>query len=98
MPSAPDSHRDVLTTVVAAGGNFDVASPTEVRAALAAGASPDDLVYSNPMKRRDHIAEAAALGVRIFVVDSPAQVHKVAEAAPGTVVLCRLVTSGDGSD
>jgi ornithine decarboxylase len=91
-------HPDVLATVVAGGGNFDVASPAEVRAALAAGASPDDLVYSNPMKRRDHIAEAAALGVRVFVVDSPAEVHKVAQAAPGSAVLCRLVTSGQGSD
>jgi ornithine decarboxylase len=91
-------HADVLTAVVAGGGNFDVASPAEVRAALAAGASPDDLVYSNPMKRRDHIMEAAALGVRVFVVDSAAEVHKVAQAAPGTAVLCRLVTSGDGSD
>ena len=69
-----------------------------MRACLAAGAAPDDLVYSNPVKRRDHVAESAALGVRIFVVDSPAEVRKVAEAAPGAAVLCRLVTSGDGSD
>ena len=61
-------HPDVLAAVVAAGANFDVASPAEVRACLAAGAAPDDLVYSNPVKRRDHIAESAALGVRVFVV------------------------------
>ncbi len=91
-------HPAVLAAVTAAGANFDVASPAEVRAALAAGASPDDLVYSNPVKRRDHVTEAAALGVRIFVVDSLPEVHKVAEAAPGTAVLCRLVTSGEGSD
>ena len=40
------------------GCRFDVASPAEVRAALYAGATPDTLVYSNPVKRRDHIAEA----------------------------------------
>jgi ornithine decarboxylase len=91
-------HPAVLAAVAAAGANFDVASPAEVRAALAAGASPDDLVYSNPVKRRDHVAESAALGVRIYVVDSLPEVHKVAEAAPGTAVVCRLVTSGDGSD
>ncbi len=91
-------HPEVLAAVVAGGGNFDVASPVEVRACLAAGAAADDLVYSNPVKRRDHIAEAAALGVRMFVVDSQPEVRKVAEAAPGTAVLCRLVTSGDGSD
>jgi ornithine decarboxylase len=91
-------HPDVLATVVAAGANFDVASPAEVRACLAAGAAPDDLVYSNPVKRRDDIAETAALGVHLFVVDSVPEVRKVAETAPGTAVVCRMATSGDGSD
>jgi ornithine decarboxylase len=91
-------HPELLAALVAAGCNADVASPAEVRAALTAGASPDDLVYSNPVKRRDHLVEAAALGVRLFVVDSEAEVRKVAEAAPGTAVLCRLLTSGEGSD
>ncbi len=91
-------HPELLAALVAAGCNADVASPSEVRAALAAGASPDDLLYSNPVKRRDHLVEAAALGVRLFVVDSEAEVCKVAEAAPGTAVLCRLLTSGEGSD
>jgi ornithine decarboxylase len=88
----------LLSQLVAVGCRFDVASPVEVRAALDAGATPDDLVYSNPVKRRDHVAEAAALGVRLFVVDSLNEVDKVAEAAPGSRVLCRLVTSGEGSD
>src|SRR5689334_21670129 len=48
-------HPDVLAAIVAAGADFDVASPAEVRAVLAAGSAPDDLVYSNPVKRRDHI-------------------------------------------
>src|SRR4051794_24340217 len=52
----------LLSALAAAGCCFDVASPVEVRAALDAGATPDDLVYSNPVKRRDHVAQAAALG------------------------------------
>lgn len=91
-------HPDLLAALAAAGCNFDVASPAEVRAALAAGATTDDLIYSNPVKRRDHVAEAARLGVRLFVVDSMEEVDKVADVAPGTAVVCRLITSGDGSD
>ena len=34
----------------------------------------------------------------MFAVDSESETVKVAEAAPGSSVLCRLVTSGDGSD
>ena len=91
-------HPRLLAELAAVGCRFDVASPAEVRSALRAGAEPGDLVYSNPVKRRDHVAEAAAMGVHVFVVDSLAETLKVAEAAPGSQVLCRLVTSGKGSD
>ena len=88
----------LLRALHLAGSRFDVASPAEVDAALATGADPAHLVYSNPVKRRADIAHAAARGVRLFVVDSPAETVKVAAAAPGSAVLCRLVTSGEGSD
>ena len=76
------------------GSRFDVASPAEVVAALEAGAGPGDLVYSNPVKRRADVAFAARLGVRLFVVDSLEETHKVAAAAPGSSVLCRIVHLG----
>jgi ornithine decarboxylase len=91
-------HPDLLRALVAAGSSFDVASPAEVLACLEAGARPGDLVYSNPIKLRADIVESAGLGVRLFVVDSPEETRKVAEAAPRSAVLCRLVTSGEGSD
>ena len=55
-------------------------------------------MHSNPVARRDHLAEAYALGVRLFVVDSAGEVAKLADAAPGSSVLVRIVTSGSGSD
>lgn len=88
----------LLARLHAAGSRFDVASPAEVRAALAAGAAPGDLVYSNPVKRRSDIELAHLDGVRLFVVDTLEETAKVAAAAPGSAVLCRLVTSGEGSD
>src|SRR3954470_9375967 len=84
----------LLTALAAAGCRFDVASPAEITAALMAGAGPGELVYSNPVKRREDVRFAARLGVDLFVVDSLAEVAKVVEAAPGSRVLCRLVTSG----
>ena len=91
-------HPALLASLAAAGCGFDVASPAEVSLALDAGAHAGDLVYSNPVKRRDDVASAHARGVRLFVVDAPGEVRKVAEAAPCASVLCRLVTSGAGSD
>lgn len=43
---------EVLRTLVRSGSGFEVASPAEVVACLAAGATPDQLLYSNPIKRR----------------------------------------------
>ncbi len=91
-------HPLLLRRLNLAGSRFDVASPAEVCAAMAAGAGPADMVYSNPIKLRAHIADAFRHGVRLFVVDTPAEVHKVAEVAPGAAVLARLATSGAGSD
>lgn len=91
-------HPVLLRALAQAGCHFDVASPAEVRAALAAGAPASHLVHSNPVARRDHLREAYDLGVRLFVLDSPGEVAKLADAAPGACVLVRIVTSGSGSD
>src|SRR6478672_338144 len=88
----------LLAALVAVGGHFDVASPAEVVAVLEAGAAAGDLVYSNPVKRRQDIAFAARLGVRMFVVDPIEETQKVAAVAPGSVVLCRILTSEDGPE
>jgi ornithine decarboxylase len=91
-------HPALLEALAAAGCRFDVASAPEVRACLDAGADPADLVHTNPVKRRADIVASAALGVRLFVVDSVEETLKVADAAPGSAVLCRILTSGEGSD
>jgi ornithine decarboxylase len=89
---------ELLAALAGAGCRFDVASPAEVSAALDAGADAADLVYSNPIKRRTDIALAWERGVRLFAVDSVEEVQKVAAVAPGSAVLCRIHTSGEGSD
>ena len=88
----------LLRLLAAAGSAFDVASPAEVAACLAAGADPGDLVYSNPVTSRRDLVEAAALGVRLFVVDDEGQLVKVGDAAPDADVLIRIATTGRGSD
>lgn len=91
-------HCELLAGLARHGCHFDVASPAEVVAALAAGAPADQLIYSNPIKKRDDLIVAAALGADHFVVDSIEETRKIAECAPGAAVLCRIVTSEAGSD
>jgi ornithine decarboxylase len=91
-------HLTLMSALVAAGSRFDVASPGELDLCLAAGADPEHLVYSNPVKRGSDIAYAHRLGVRLFAADSFEEIVKLSVRAPGSDVLVRLATTGAGSD
>jgi ornithine decarboxylase len=92
-PAAP-----VLDRLVGLGSRFDAASIEEIRACLAAGAAPAALSFGNTVKKRSAIAEAFARGVDLFAFDSDEELAKIAAAAPGAKVYCRLAVSQDGAD
>jgi ornithine decarboxylase len=87
---------EILRLLVQLGGGFDVASPGEIAACLEAGADPAALSYGNTAKKEQAIAYAYERGIRLFAVDAPAELDKVARAAPGSRVFCRvaIVTTG----
>lgn len=93
-----NSHPDVVALLARSGSDFDVASPAEVDLCLRQGVGPDRLSYGNTVKKRADIAYAWSRGVRLFAFDSRAELHKLAEAAPGSAVFCRLLTDGTGAD
>jgi ornithine decarboxylase len=88
----------ILELLVALGASFDAASPAEIDACLAAGADPARISYGNTIKKERWIAEAYEQGVRVFAVDSADELAKVARAAPGATVCCRILCDGAGSD
>jgi ornithine decarboxylase len=55
------------------------------------------MMYSSPVKVPGHIAEAHRLGVDRFALDSPTEVDKLAQHAPGARVLIRLEVPQTGS-
>src|SRR5437763_673491 len=89
---------EVVALLAALGSRFDAASPAEVDLCLAAGAQPEHISYGNTIKKQADIAYAYARGVRMFAFDSEAELHKLAVAAPGASVLCRLLAGSDGAD
>ncbi|MGH7248513.1 MAG: alanine racemase, partial [Pseudomonadota bacterium] len=89
---------EILKTLADLGCCFDVASVSETEAVLAAGATPERISYGNTIKKEGEIAAAFALGVRLFAVDCEAEVAKVARAAPGSRVICRIHCEGSGSE
>jgi ornithine decarboxylase len=89
---------EILKLLAALGCCFDVASGSETEAVLATGATPERISYGNTMKKESEIAAAFRLGVTLFAVDCEAEVEKLARAAPGSRVICRIHCDGSGSE
>jgi len=89
---------EILKVLADMGSSFDVASIAETQAVLAAGATPDRISYGNTIKKESEIATAHKLGITMFAVDCEAEVEKVARAAPGARVICRIHCDGTGSE
>ncbi len=80
------------------GSCFDVASRGEIDLCLAEGVAADRLSFGNTIKKERDIAYAYERGVRLFAFDSDAELDKLAVAAPGASVFCRILTDGQGAD
>jgi ornithine decarboxylase len=89
---------EVLRLLASLGSNFDCASVAEIEMALEAGATARRVSYGNTIKKERDIERAAALGVSLFAVDCVEEVEKVARAAPGARVFCRVLTNGEGAE
>jgi ornithine decarboxylase len=89
---------EVLTLLAALGSCFDTASIVEIEQVLAAGAAPDRISFGNTIKKEHDIARAYELGVRLYAVDCEAEVDKIARAAPGSKVFCRILCDGAGAE
>ncbi len=91
-------HPEILTLLAQLGSCFDVASVPEAQAVLAAGATPERISYGNTIKKESEIAAAFKLGITLFAVDCEAEVDKIARAAPGARVICRIHCDGTGAE
>jgi ornithine decarboxylase len=91
----PDAR--VLALVRDMGCGFDVASIGEIRQLQKLGVAGRSITFSAPVKVPEHIREAFARGVRRFAFDSPSEVRKLSELAPGAEVVLRLEVPHEGS-
>ena len=89
---------EILRLLASLGSCFDTASVAEIEMALEAGATPDRISYGNTIKKESDIARAFELGIRLFAVDCVEEVEKIARAAPGSRVFCRVLTDGAGAE
>jgi ornithine decarboxylase len=89
---------EIVAMLDAKGANFDVASRGEVELCLDRGIAPERLSFGNTIKKERDIAFAYGAGVRLFAFDSACELAKLARAAPGARVFCRILVSCDGAE
>ncbi|MDX2104131.1 MAG: type III PLP-dependent enzyme [Alphaproteobacteria bacterium] len=88
----------ILRKLLRRGSNFDVASRGEIDICMGVGIPAERLSFGNTIKKQSDIAYAYAKGVRLFAFDSAEELDKLAEAAPGAQVFCRVLVSCDGAE
>ena len=89
---------DVLVALASVGAQFDLASEGEIDRCRALAIATDRFSFGNTIKRETEIVRAYHSGVDRFAFDSIVEVEKIARAAPGSQVFCRLLVSGKGAD
>jgi ornithine decarboxylase len=89
---------EILRLLAGMGSSFDTASVAEIEMAMDAGAPAERISFGNTIKKERDIARAFELGIRLFAVDCVEEVEKIARAAPGARVFCRVLTDGEGAE
>jgi ornithine decarboxylase len=89
---------EILELLAKLGSCFDAASIGEIEMVLATGATADRISFGNTIKKERDVARAYERGVRLFAVDCEAEVEKIARAAPGSKVFCRILCDGEGAE
>ena len=80
------------------GASFDVASRGEIELCLASGIAAERLSFGNTIKKEKDIAFAYQAGLRLFAFDSAFELDKLARAAPGAQVFCRILVACEGAE
>ncbi len=78
--------------------SFDVASPNEVDLCLERGVGPERISFGNTIKKERDIAYAYGRGVKLYAFDSLGELEKLARAAPGSRVFCRILVESVGAE
>jgi ornithine decarboxylase len=89
--------KQIVALLAALGSNFDFASRSELDLCLSLGVVPARLSYGNTIKKAEDISYAYQKGVRRFAFDSEAELRKLSAHAPGSEVMCRILTTGQNA-
>lgn len=87
----------ILSILKKKGSHFEIVSLGELHRLIKLGVNPEEVIYSNPVKPIEHIKNTYDLGLRYYSYDSPEELEKIAQYAPGSKVYLRMSVSNHGS-
>lgn len=87
----------IVKTLADRGAQFDCASMNEISLALKAGATPDDIIFANPVKQIAHLRFAREQGVQMMTFDCVEELDKVKRFHPDALMLLRIATDDRAS-
>lgn len=73
------------------GTGFDCASQAELEEVKAVGAKPENIIYANPCKGKDHILYAKENGFDLMTFDNRAELNKVISLHPKARLVLRIL-------
>lgn len=76
-----NSNLGVLNLLARMGSGFDIVSVGELERVLAAGGSPEKIVFSGVGKRKDEIQRALEVGIHCFNLESEAEIERINSVA-----------------
>jgi ornithine decarboxylase len=88
----------IVAMLEAKGANFDVASRGEIELCLDNGVGAERLSFGNTIKKERDIVFAYQAGLQLFAFDSVHELEKLARAAPGSRVFCRILVDCRGAE
>jgi len=85
-----NSNQAVIATLVGQGAGCDVISGGELQRALAAGCTPERIVFAGPGKTRAELAQALEIGVHQLNVESEPELRALSEVAASMGATARV--------
>ncbi|HEX3949123.1 MAG TPA: type III PLP-dependent enzyme [Steroidobacteraceae bacterium] len=86
----PLPHSSLITTLMAEGAFFDLATNGEVELVRRVGVAPARCIHTHPIKRDSDIRTAVAFGVTRFVADNPDELRKFLQFRTRCSLLIRV--------
>ncbi len=92
-----NNEEPIIETLNSLNSGFEIGSKGELELMKKHKILPERIIYSNPVKLPEHIAQAANYGVKTFAFDCESELLKIAKNAAGSKVYGRLKVNNEGA-